>query len=652
MMMIRIYTIIATLICFIPVLAAQEAPGTNEGDYYKISTIDIPEGIVLEVGGLAFDDKGNLGVATRRGDIWMVNNPSSGTPVFKKFAHGLHEPLGLAWYNGSFISAQRGELTRITDRDGDGMADQYAPIYVWPLVGNYHEYSYGPVVLPNGDMLVTLNLGWIGRGASLSKWRGWMLRITQDGKMTPHATGMRSPAGFGTNAKGDIFYTENQGDWVGSGRMTHLELGDFAGHPEGLKWSDDPLSPIDLQMSDIDDTKELTMYDHAEDIPALKPPSVWFPHTLMGISTSDLAIIPKNFGPFEGQLLVGDQGHSKIMRVYQEEVNGVYQGACFPFREGFNSGILRMIWGPESTLYVGMTNRGWASTGKEPFGLQKLSFSGVMPFEIKQVNVYEEGFKLTFTKPVNKVFASNPAAYELTDFTYKYHHLYGSPAINTDSKKVTNATVSEDNLSVLLEVENMRLGYVYEIKANGVMDENGRRLVHPVAYYTLNELPGDHNHMKVDAGTAWEAVDIVSSKRVTTKPDDWDNDEVQEIKIGTLPGMKFDVEEFSVRAGQRIKLVFDNPDDMMHNLLIVNPGTIDDVAKAAIDLGLKGQELGYIPDHKDVLFHTNLLSPHSADAIYFTAPAKADTYPFVCTFPGHALIMRGEMIVTAQDADL
>ena len=121
---------------------------------------------------------------------------------------------------------------------------------------------------------------------------------------------MRSPAGFGPNAKGDIFYTENQGDWVGSGRMTHLELGDFAGHPEGLKWSGEPGSPIDLEMSDIDDSKGLSLYEYSKEISAIKPPSVWFPHTLMGISTSDITVIPENFGPFTSQLLVGDQGHS------------------------------------------------------------------------------------------------------------------------------------------------------------------------------------------------------------------------------------------------------------------------------------------------------------------------------------------------------
>ena len=121
---------------------------------------------------------------------------------------------------------------------------------MWPLEGNYHEYSYGPVFLPDGDMLVTLNLGWIGAGASLSKWRGWMLKISPEGNMTPIATGMRSPAGFGLNKNGDIFYTENQGDWVGSGRMTHVEVGDFVGNPEGLRWTGEEGSPLDLKFED------------------------------------------------------------------------------------------------------------------------------------------------------------------------------------------------------------------------------------------------------------------------------------------------------------------------------------------------------------------------------------------------------------------
>ena len=114
----------------------------------------------------------------------------------------------------------------------------------------------------------------------------------------------------------------------------------------------------------------------------------------MGISTADM--VEDNsagkFGPFEGQLFVGDQGHSKIMRVFLEKINGQYQGICFPFREGFQSGILRMRWGLDASMCVGMTSRGWSSTGKDEFGLQRLEWTGKTPFEIKTVKSMPDGF--------------------------------------------------------------------------------------------------------------------------------------------------------------------------------------------------------------------------------------------------------------------
>lgn len=632
-------------------LAGQKASGTDDANYYLISKVPIPAGIILEVGGLAFDDQQRLGVCTRRGDVWLISDPGSKTPEFQRFAQGLHEPLGLAWKDGSFITAQRGELTRLTDEDGDLKTDIYEPIYTWDLAGNYHEYSYGPVILPDGDFLVTLNLGWVGRGASLSKWRGWMLQISPSGKMTPIATGMRSPAGFGFNAEGDLFYTENQGDWVGSGRMTHIEKGDFVGHPEGLKWSSEPESPIQLKMEEIDDSRGLTLYESSRENPVIKAPSVWFPHTIMGISTSDMVIIPENFGPFTGQLLIGDQGHSKIMRVYQEKVNDTYQGICFPFKEGFSSGVLRLQWGPDQTLFVGMTNRGWSSTGTEPYGLEKLKWSGKTPFEIQRVNIQPDGFIITFTQPVDRKSAANPDSYQITDFTYKYHRFYGSPAIHLENRTIYKVEVNQDATQARIFVEGLRPGYVNEIKLSGVRNQGNQPLLHTTGYYTINELPGSvetiqHDHK--EAGTIAEVINIQSSKRITHMPAEWKDGPDQTITIGTLPGMQFDKREVVIKAGSKIRWTLNNPDDMMHNLLIVAPGKIDEVAQMAIDLGLQGQEKGYVPQSDWVLYHTNLLPPHSSDVIYFVAPEEPGDYPFVCTFPGHALIMRGIMKVIPQ----
>ena len=622
---------------------------SQESTYYKISDVNIPEDLVLEVGGLAFDEDGSLMACTRRGEVWNIKDPASSNPEFNRYFAGLHEPLGLAYKDGSYYMAQRGELTKLTDTDGDGKADEYETIYNWPLAANYHEYAYGPVILPDGNMLVNLNLQWIGRGASLSKWAGWMLMISPEGEMTPIATGLRSPAGLGLNKNGDIFYTENQGDWVGTGRMTHIEKGDFAGHVEGLKWSGERGSPIDLTMegvmADVTNSGGTTLYDYAQETKGVKAPSVWFPHTILGISTSDIEIIPEDFGPFAGQLLVGDQGHSKLMRVYQEKVNGSYQGVAFNFVEGFSSGLLRTEWGPNNTLYVGMTNRGWASTGKKKFGIQRLNWTGKMPFEMKTISAKPDGFEIEFTQPTSKRTAANPDNYSITDFSYKYHHIYGSDPINQEERTIFKVDLSQDGLTARLYVEGMREGYVYEIKGEGVRSSTGGSLLHNVGYYTLNNIPDgekmDGADHAVHAATIMKSVDLQSDKRITTMPGNWLNGPEEEIKIGTKAGMLFDKRSVTVKAGSKVKLVLNNPDDMMHNLLIVKPGTVNIVANMANKLGLKGQAMGYVPDSDNVIAHTNLLEPGSSDVIYFVAPEEPGDYTFVCTFPAHAATMKG-----------
>lgn len=177
-------------------------------------------------------------------------------PKYRLFAEGLHEALGLNYINGELYAVQRSEITRLKDLDGDGEADEYKTVYTWPLSGNYHEYAYGPVLDKDSNLVVTLNLAWTYKEESQSKWHGWMIKVAPDGTMKPFAAGFRSPAAFAMNKEGDIFYSENQGGWVGSGGITHVAEGDFMGNPEGLKWSGLPGSPVKLKVSDVPSTGE------------------------------------------------------------------------------------------------------------------------------------------------------------------------------------------------------------------------------------------------------------------------------------------------------------------------------------------------------------------------------------------------------------
>lgn len=492
---------------------AQESP--MEEDFFRIMRVSSPEGTLLEVGGLAVLPNGNLGISTRRGDIFIVENPTSANPYFRKFASGLHEVLGLAYKDGALYCAQRGELTKLVDTNGDGSADVFETVYAWPISGNYHEYSFGPKIAPDGSFFVTTNLGFTNpwwQAKSLVPWRGWTLKISPDGKMEPWATGMRSPAGLGM-IDGEFFYSENQGDWVGSGGIWHLRKGSFAGHPGGLRWAERPESPVkvteEIVFSHVDDRVEknergqfikpenivneevVTLADMKGKFPGLQLPAVWLPYGIYGISTSEIVEIPDgNFGPFEGQLLVGDQGQSKIMRVFLEEVNGEFQGIAWDFRSGFQSGVLRMAWAPDGSLFVGETNRGWGSAGEANQGLQRLIWNKHIPFEMRTVKAMPDGFEIEFTTPVDKKSAEDLASYSVESFIYKYHAVYGSPPVNLETLAVTGVKVSDDGMKARIIVDGLNKNYIHKISLFGVRaKENSYSLVHPVGYYTLNNIP-------------------------------------------------------------------------------------------------------------------------------------------------------------------
>ena len=109
--------------------------------------------------------------------------------------------------------------------------------------------------------------------------------------------------------------------------------------------------------------------------------------------------------------------------------------------------------------------------------------------------------------------------------------------------------------------------------------------------------------------------------------------------------MKFDVDQFAVKAGKKVKLTFFNPDFMNHNLVMVKPGAADEVGLAALTMGAKGFEKAYVPDSDKVLFATRLIENNQQQVIEFVAPNEPGDYPYVCTFPGHHIMMRGIMKV-------
>ena len=123
----------------------------------------------------------------------------------------------------------------------------------------------------------------------------------------------------------------------------------------------------------------------------------------------------------------------------------------------------------------------------------------------------------------------------------------------------------------------------------------------------------------------------------------------REIEIKAVAGLKYDLTRIKVKPGERIRLTLTNVDEMDHNLVITKPRARQEVVDAAHKLGEKGPKQDYVPESDKVLWSVRVVVPGESAYIIFQAPAKEDVYPYVCTFPGHGLVMYGAMYVTTKE---
>ena len=468
----------------------------REAQYYRTITIPTPEGVTFEAGALCFLAADKLACASRLGDVWIAEGVLADAPKPKwtQFAGGLHEVLGLAVRPGDtdgwLYATQRCEVTRMRDTNGDGRADVFETVGdPWGISGDYHEYAFGSKFDRNGNMFVVLCL--TGSFTSESPFRGWCIQISPDGKWTPICAGVRSPGGIGFNADGDLFYTDNQGPWNGADKLQQLLPGRFVGNPEGLKWFDRPetkelIAAAGLKKSPTPESGG-RLYQQAHKIPDLLPPSIYFPYPKMGQSGAGFVpdVTGGKFGVFDRQIFVGDQSHSTVMRVSLEKIDGHYQGACYPFMQGFASGSLGLEFAADGSLIVFGTDRGWGARGGKPFALQRVVWSGAVPFEIHEMKLRADGFDLTFTEPVDPATAGKAESYSLETYTYVYQSSYGSPEVDKTAPKILSVQVAPDRRSAHLVVDGLAEGHVHELHAAGVRSAKGAPLLHDAAYYTL-----------------------------------------------------------------------------------------------------------------------------------------------------------------------
>ncbi|MFT5499141.1 MAG: sugar lactone lactonase YvrE [Kiritimatiellia bacterium] len=452
---------------------------------YRLETVSLPRGAV-SILGVCHKPDGTTAVATWEGEVWEYKNKT-----WTRFAENLMEPNGI-YYDAeekAYYVAQKPELTRLIDYNDDGRCDRYESVtYEFGISGEYHEYHFGPVVDSLGRKYASLNLGARGEfivqdgkeqgkgGGNMAynaPWRGWVYRSDRPGHFHPLASGFRSPCGIGMSPDDELFITDNQGDWVADCCLYHVREGNFYGHPASL-----PARP--------DFTKERVLSMTAADFAKLRtPPAVWFPREAIANTPGSPVWDTTGgmFGPFEGQMFIGDQRQSNYFRCDVEKVDGDYQGWCVDFLRGTASGPVKMSFDPQGRLWSAQVGRGWFSVGGKRTALQYAEWDGkTTPFAIHSASLTKTGFEVTFTQPIEK--AVTPA---VRSYHYHYYSTYGSPPVDEQTLVASKVALSKDKKTITFDVP-LTAGKVYAIQFPGQQSREAAGLDFDTIYYTANKL--------------------------------------------------------------------------------------------------------------------------------------------------------------------
>lgn len=411
---------------------------------------------------------GRLFVASwKTGEILTVDDPSGDVKNtrFVDFGRGLFQDAFsmLAGDDGLYVLHRR-NLTRLVDTDGDGVADRFDRVAALPHgIADTYDYGYGLTRDKAGNFVISFaphaNHQLSGSGGALRLIPGEVPREV--------AYGFRNPLGWSSGPEGEIFFTDNQGEWVATNKLCHLVEGRFYGYPNQAQKSHASLPPGKA---------------------AVWVPYAWA-HSINGVTYDNSG---GKFGPFAGQFFLAElMFGGAIIRADVEKVNGQYQGACFPF---WGKGLLgpeSLAFDPKGHLYVGgITEPGWMAQ-PDRGAVFRIDYTGQPLFEMRTIRALPRGFRVIFTTAIERSAAVRPESYRLERYRYELTGSYGSPELDRTPVPIERVVVADDGLSADLFTAPLVTDRIYLLTASGVRSADGKPLLNPAGAYTLNEVPSD-----------------------------------------------------------------------------------------------------------------------------------------------------------------
>ena len=592
----------------------------GKGGPYAIDTIPVPFknpwNSPIFPGDLAFLPDGAMLVCSMQGDVWRIDSIDAGlkAPVWRKVASGLHQPLGMVVVDGDPMVLGRDQITRLRDLNGDGEYDFHE------CFCNAYETSTG-----GHDFICGLQRAADGSYVIASSNQG-VMRISPDGATaTVLATGFRNPDGVGIAADGAITVPCSEGDWTPASMICQIRPNGFYGYggPRGGKSPDLPL--------------------------------VYLPRGLDNSAGGQATIDSSRWGPFKGLDLHFSFGACSHFLLLRDTVDGQPQGALVPMPGEFISGAHRGRFSPaDGQLYVvGM--QGWGTYALADGGVQRVRYTGEPVQAPIAFRMHANGIHLKFAQPIDPSSISQQANRLVMVWNYRYGPAYGSAEYSShhvglkghDILEVTGAHVTDGGTGVFLEVPDLQPANQVQV----FLKTGSGKPTHLFA--TAHRLAADYTGIPgyVARPKTIMPHPILTDLAVAVKsvPNRWRYPMAgaRKITIDSGPNLSFQQKVLSAKAGEVLALTFTNPDVVPHNWALLKPGSLARVGAEANLLVSDPEALArhYIPAGDDVLAHTDVVAPGERFTIYFQVPKAKGRYPYVCTFPGHWMVMNGNLVV-------
>jgi hypothetical protein len=451
----------------------------KEDGAYAVDTLTLPDDNPwrswIRIGGLDFFEDGRAAICTWSGDVWIVSGVDEKLEklVWRRFATGLFQPLGLKISGGKIYVLGRDQITRLHDVNGDGEADFYECFNnQCGVTPNFHEFALDLHTDPEGNFYFAKGAPLLGTQEwdPISSHSGCLLKVSKDGeKLDVFATGLRAPNGSAVGPNGEVTCSDNEGIWTPACRLNWVKKGSFLG-AVGMHHSS--ATPRDYEK-----------------------PLCWIPHNIDNSSGGQVWVTSDTWGPFKGQLLHLSYGTCSLFHVLMEKAGDHMQGGVLRFPLTFATGIMRARFNPrDGQLYVAGL-KGWQTSGARDGALQRVRYTGKPARTAHDLHVHAHGIDLTFTEPLDPESAGNPENYGIQAWNYAWTKNYGSPEFSVadparkghDTMAIAAAKLSADGKTVSLEIPGLRPVMQMMIRVK-VKAADGAPVAFDV-YNTINKIP-------------------------------------------------------------------------------------------------------------------------------------------------------------------